>query len=283
VALSEMALLMPVGGPGTADSLSRWLEAKPSMATLHNGRAYLPDGAILRTGTDDQAERTREYLAAAHRLADTDLRPIHRFLHSLLVTGSTAYGTPVPEDDCDLFAITRRGTLWLVLAYVFLRLRVRSWQGTRSGPPTWCLNLVLDETAAEGEFASPRGFLFAREALTAVPLRGAEEYGTLVVRSPWMEQEAPQLFEQWKFPYRPVSAPRSIPLAVRITNAALYPFLAAYLQAESLYRNWRLRRTGRSAEAFVTTTLLHRLSVQSSKFDELGRVYRGTSAIGYDP
>jgi hypothetical protein len=281
--LGELASLMPADGPGTFESMTRWLSENPEIATLSGGRAYLPNRPNLGASAEGEALRTRAYLRAAKSLVQYELRPILPFLECALVTGSTAYGTPKPDDDCDLFLITRHGTLWLVLAFVYLRLRLSEGSYRRDGPPVWCLNFVLDEEAAALEFQQPRGFLFAREALSAIPLVGEDSYSALLARASWLEQEAPRLYARWSVPRKVGNDTRGSSRPVRFLNAIAFLGVATYLQCVGLYRNWRLRREGRLSDLFTTTTHPNRLSINSAKFEELGKLYRGSSALGADP
>ena len=196
-----------------------------------------------------------------------------------MVTGSTAYGEPEEGDDCDVFAITRPGTMWAFLTFLYLRLQLTRHREVGE-PAVWCFNYVLETEAASKAFARPQGFLFAREALTARPVAGARFYRGLLGSASWLKEEAPRLFARWEgegMPEPESLTPASLP--VRMINLALYPVVAAYLQLVGLYRNHTLRRAGRHEECFSTRTQRNRLMVLSERYSRLTLVYAPAAAV----
>lgn len=266
VDLETLVELLPEQGPTAARDLETWVRARPHMAHV-SGSRVLPPGA-LDIGIDaDRHARAEAYFQEAQQFFASRLSAVHRWVRFFAVTGSTAYGNPRAGDDCDLMAIVRPGTVWVFLAYVFLRARLAS--GSVS-PPHWCFNYTLDERAAIGEFARPRGFLFAREALIARPVEGEGYYRGLLESGPWLRVEAPRLFARWeRVPRNLPSEPRPAPVGVRILNAVLFPAFAAYLHLKGLRVNHQLGRNRRPSERFRTITRLDRMTLQTTKFDRL--------------
>ncbi|HEV8050288.1 MAG TPA: hypothetical protein VGP88_06810, partial [Thermoplasmata archaeon] len=138
----------------------------------------------------------------------------------------------------------------------------------------------LDDRAARAEFRHPRGFLFAREALTARPVAGESYYRGLVHAASWLAEEVPRLYERWRSAGLPELPPeRSAPVPVRLLNAALFPVMAWYLTLAALARNRRLIRTGRPAKQFRVVARLDRLAYETRQFDELRTLYTPATAV----
>jgi hypothetical protein len=266
VPLEELRLLLPLEGPGDPVELERWLYSRPDLARIEGDRAYSPGGLAHRTS--DRERRADQYRAAAERLVGRDLRPLLPLLRCVAITGSTAYGAPEEGDDLDLFVVTRSGTLWVVLAYTYLAVRLRFQPAVSEGRPPPCLNYVLDERRAPAEFWEARDFLFAREALSARVLRGEEYYRDLLACAPWLGTEIPRLYAQ-RSSGTPPRAGNPAPRAIRVLNAALYPWLAAYLQFVGLWRNHASRARNGTDGTFRTVTGARRLAFVSARFDRL--------------
>ena len=264
-----MVDLLPEDGPRTVDDLTGWMRAHPRAGRVSGGYAHGPHGP--EGGPEvGRRERAEQYWQAARHLMESDLQGTRRWLSFLGVTGSTAYGDPQTGDDCDLMAVVRPGTVWLFLAYVFLRLRLARRSVNGRFDPVWCFNYTLDERAAIEEFVRPRGFLFAREALVARPVQGDGYYRGLLRRGDWLRQEAPRLYARWESTGLPEpTAPRPAPRGVRWMNGAFFVAVATYLQLKGLWANHRLRRAGRGSESFRTVTRLDRMALATAKFERL--------------
>jgi hypothetical protein len=269
VELESLVDLLPEHGPATVSELTGWFHAHPDSGRVTGGHAVDPTAADL-VFDGERRERAEQYYQAAVRLFDSALQGSRPWLRCLAVTGSTAYGDPKAGDDCDFMAIVRRGSVWVFVAYVFLRLRLRAWTRPSLPEPVWCFNYMLDEDTAIREFSRPRGFLFAREALVARPVEGEAYYRGLLRRGRWLRDEAPRLYARWESAPMPnPGAPESASPAARVLNVVLFPVVAAYLQLKGLWANHRLRRSGREAETFRTITRPGQMSLATRKFERL--------------
>lgn len=282
VPLDHLAELLPSGAPQSPGGMVDWLARHAPSSPVVRGRAYLraPGGDDL----ESRRARGTAYLSAARDVFLGPLGPMRALVQCVGVTGSVAYGEPVAGDDCDFLVVTRTGAVWAFLAFTYIRLRLAGDRVGAGTPSTWCFNYVLDDRSVRREFVKPRGFLFAREALTARMLHGDEYYRALLGRAGWLEGEAPRLYDRWKgagFPEIPPVTPA--PWAVRFANALLFGPVAAYLQIVGLVRNRRLRRSGRGAERFRTITRWSRLAFESEKFGRLTELYAPASAIAPQP
>jgi hypothetical protein len=272
--------LLPSAGPPTPADVSRWISEHPSNGSLREGRAFDPALSTPAARLEDRIARGRRYLAHARALSEGALAGVRPLLRTLSVTGSTAYGEPEPGDDLDFLAVTRDGSLWLVLAFTYLRLRVGARLAGRADDGTPCFNFVIEDREARREFARENGLLFARESLMAQPIEGTAHYRALVGSAPWMAAELPRLYARWSaegFPSLDEGAPA--PWPVRLANLLVYPWLAAYLQLQGLYRNRRFRRAGRPERSFRTVTRLRRMCFASARFDRLRAEYALVSTV----
>jgi hypothetical protein len=274
VTLEDLRDLLPQEGPRDVPSLDRWLAARPALAR-REGRFVLPPTAVP-SDLNGRAQRAASFRTVAERLVAVDLVALMPWVRCVAVTGSTAYGTPAAEDDLDFFIVTRAGAMWLFLLFAALRLRARRSAGRSDPGPRPCLNFVLDERSVDSEFRTRRGFLFAREALTALVLRGDEYYRSVLRDAPWIGEEIPRSYAA-RSAGPSVERPRRVPRVVRMVNAALFPPLAAYLHLIGLYRNHRLRRWGRSSDRFRTVVGFRRLANPTDRYDALSEALESAS------
>ncbi len=270
--IDELVRLLPPGGPSTSAELEAWLARHPNLGVSEAGRVRSSPGPVVPLA--ERAARGRAYLEHAKALVNGPLRPSHAWLRCIAVSGSTAYGEPERGDDLDFFVVTRRGAVWWFLAFAFFQGRVARWRDPAKDAPLPCFNYVLDETDARREFTTDRGLLFAREALALRCLWGEEYYRALLVLAPWMADQFPTVHSERSrgpatFP------PKPAPLPVRLLNALVYPWLAAYLQLTGLVRNSHLAGTGAKERSFRTRSTPRRLQLRSARFEEIRRRYDG--------
>ncbi|HEY6237897.1 MAG TPA: hypothetical protein VIZ68_01765 [Thermoplasmata archaeon] len=276
VSVAALSDLLPPESPRTETEVARWLARNPSIGRVIEGRAYAPEPPTLPGDLEERQKRAAAYESAARGLGDGPLAGTMALVRYLGITGSTAYGEPSRGDDLDFLVVTRTGSVWAFLAYTYLALRLR--RAAPGDPPEACFNFVLDEAEARKEYAEPKGFLFAREALMTRPLRGAEYYRGLLGSSPWLRSEVPRLFARWEEGGLPApEAPRPAPIAVRVLNAVLFPWVAAYLQVQGLRRNHALRLKGYDDRSFRTVTAFARLAFTTHRFDRLRDLYTPSS------
>ncbi len=277
VPLGDLVVGLPDDGPSSAEEASRSLTTYFPGSVVRDGVAYL--GEAISHDVDarrERAERAAEWVTLAEQLLRDGLGRAGSWIRCAAVTGSTAFGGSVAGDDCDLFVVVERGTVWPFLFWTYARLRWRL-DRARFGSVRWCFNYVAEEPRAVREFAGARGFQFAREALAARVVRGEPGYARLLGAAPWMAGEVPRLYRA-RVPGRPDRVeppPRRAPWIVRAMNVPLFLLLGTYVHAAGVVRNWRLRRTGRGKKVFRTNADLTRLAYASEEFVVLGQVYEG--------
>ena len=278
VRLRDLVRSIPDDGPRDPELLGAWIRD-----TLHDRR--VAEGFVYPAAWSDGLRRARDLERRAERYVEAaqhgflgGLGRELRWVRCVAVTGSAAFGGAREGDDCDLLLVTRRAAVWVVLAAVFLRHRLRRARGG-GDDPRWCLNFVVDERSAAREFARYRGYHVAREALSAKVVLGAEYYAGLLRRAPWMGEELPRLYAE-RSRGVPDAEPSSEPLPrlVRALNPVLCLVLGGYLAAVGLVRDHRHRHGGRPEKAFRTRVGLGSLVYESDEFDALLERYRSPAA-----
>jgi len=273
VRLPELLRLLPNDAPASIPEFREWLETRPDLARLEGELAFAPEATP--SAERDRLELGHHYLRAARSLLTGPLRGPTAMSRCICVTGSAAYGVPHRGDDLDLFVVTPNGGLWWFLAYSYLCVRVARWRHSGSTEATPCFNFVLEDRAALEEFSRDQGFLFAREALTAQPVHGADYYRGLLSHGRWMREEIPRFYDDVnQGPVEPGHLSGSAPILVRLLSLAVFPWVATYLQLVGLRRNRGFRRTSMSDHQFHTETRLRRLAFASRKFERLRQSYR---------
>lgn len=278
--MHELSELLPAEGPEGGPAVAEWISGHPPFGTVQGQLAVAPGLVAPTEELTERRARGQAYLDSARSFVGSDLFLARPLLECAGVTGSAAYGEPEAGEDCDLIAVTRPGAVWTFLTYVYLRLRIDPPAAAAGGPTEWCFNYVLDSAAARAEFSRPRGFLFAREALTTRPVHGDRQYRSLLASASWLGTEAPRMYARWEADglERADSLPPA-PWPVRWLDALLYPLVATYLHAQGLRRNHRLRRQGRVHECFQTVTRRDRLVILSEKFSRVAEVYGPASSV----
>jgi hypothetical protein len=281
IPLDDLARLLPPDAPGDVSGLANWFRDHPAAGVVRDGVAAPSVNAVPPTG-ERSARRARgaAYWTRAAALFDGPLSAVRRMTIASAVTGSSAYGEPVPGDDLDLLTVTPAGTVWAFLALTLATLR---WN-RRAAPPDgshWCFNYVLDEPKARAEFLRRRDFLFAREALTARPVRGRRWYFDLLQDARWMERQLPRLYAaRLADPPAPDAVIPSAGWPARLASVLVFPWLAAYLQARGVLQNHRLRRAGMPEAEFRTVTRWREFALKTLRYDQLTRWYAEPASRG---
>ena len=277
--LDELVNLLPPEAPATTEEARAWFRAHPGVGQLEGDLVFSPRRAPHNLPI--RRERGERYRQAACHLLEQEFAPALPWLRCVTISGSTAYGEPEEGDDLDLFVVTRTGALWVTLGWTYLSLRWRAHGARPTTDPQVCLNYVLDDRSAPGEFSRRSDFHVAREALTSRAVRGGDYYRSLLGSASWMSSEIPRLYTQ-RIQGARSPAPDPAPVGVQIVNAVAFPVLATYLQLVGLRRNRQLAREGRSEEIFRTTTRWRQLAFGSRRFDSLRERHRSLES-GVEP
>jgi hypothetical protein len=279
VPLQGLSELLPISAPSGEGEVAEWLDRHPRMGAVVGSHAVSHAGVGSSDGEERRARGLR-YLRLAENAVSGPLAPISGMVRCIAVTGSAAYGEPSRGDDLDFLVIARRGAVWPTLLYTYLANRLHRSGPTTEATPHWCFNYVLDERAARAEFARPRGFLFAREALTAHPIVGEPYYRGLLGSAGWLSAELPRLYRRWsQSGVPPLPEDDAAPLGIRALNAVLFPLVATYLSLVALVRNHRFASTGRGARRFRVVARLDRMTYETHRFEELRSLFSPATSV----
>ncbi len=280
VRIEALSDLLPEDAPATPTEITGWLAPHTNVVALDGDLARHPARGTP-AGLLERRARGREFLQESGRFVRAGPSAVLPLLRSVGVTGSTAFGEPEEGDDLDLLIVTRPGSMWFVLAYAYMMVRLRRHRAGAAKPVEPCLNYVMEEDEIRREFSRARGFQFAREALTAQPVHGEEYYLGLIGSAPWLRTELPRLYGRWARKGTHTLPPvEPAPFGVRAANLLLYPLLASYLHIVGAMRNRRLRREGRWNDQFETVATPRRLTFESRRFAAMGAIYARASPAG---
>ncbi|MGD0718713.1 MAG: hypothetical protein ABSA15_03940 [Thermoplasmata archaeon] len=278
IPIETLVDLLPEDAPA-APEIDSWIRSHAPDRPIVDGVVYPRAAASSVEDSRERLSRATEFLRRASDAFPEPMLPSNPWLRCVAVTGSVAYGSAEREDDLDFLVVTRRGAVWFFLASLFLLRRLRPVSSNPAGPHHSCFNYVVDDAQLIRDYATPRGFLFAREALTAKVLAGEDFYRGVLGSSAWLEQEAPRLLTRWRedggFPAPPTS--ERAPWPVRLLNVPLFFAVGTYLQLTGLVRNHRLVRAGLPDRSFRTTTVPGRLTYSSQLFRRLCAEYSRAS------
>jgi hypothetical protein len=264
---------LPAEATPSEEELNGWIREWRSSRSVPGGVLLGPSTAPDDSRTAERKERGSRFLERARQIVLGPLAPAIPLTLSIGVTGSSAYGQPEAGDDLDFMVITKDGALWVFLLITFVRLRLGRPRAGADPDPAPCFNYLMEDAAAREEFGRPRGFLFAREALTTRAITGGSYYRGLLKGSRWLETEVPGAWQEYTASGGTGPSKVRAPVSIRALNGVLFPVVAAYQQAKSLFRNHQLRRSGRRVECFRTVTLWSRFALLTEKFDRHSSVF----------
>ncbi len=282
--LRETLDLLPEDAPTTTEELRRWFEGYPDPIRILGDVLASPQVMTEMVQRPERSRRAATFLESATALLDHPFAPFRSLALVVAVTGSVAYRSPRVGDDLDLLVVVKRGSLGLFLLWSYLSLRVeRLRRGGAPPPPPVCMNLVLDVSQAERLFSAPLGLLIAREALTAVVVKGPEEYQSLLRKAGWMRELLPRLYRrvvEERTPRKSARPAPRAPLPVQVVSALVFLPLGAYLHLVGLWRNHYLRAQRGEEGTFRTLITPGRLQITSAAFDRLRETYDSGSGKG---
>jgi hypothetical protein len=67
------------------------------------------------------------------------------FVKAVALTGSSAVGNSLKNDDLDFMIICQKNTLWLTRFMLIILTKLKNKQPGLNKPSSWCINLFLDE------------------------------------------------------------------------------------------------------------------------------------------
>jgi hypothetical protein len=243
-----------------------------------HGPERIPRSPVANDYEDNQYEKMRR--------ADSNIKTAREFaalarsrnLLAICVSGSTSYGSASRGDDLDLFCITRAGNMWAFLTRSLIL--ARAFQMLRGNSPPLCLSYVMDENYARSEFTSAKDSLFARDALSAVPISGKNFYDDLLRNSAWMSEYFPKMYNfrlknPSKFRDTKGGETKSDPPAGfgRAANLFFYAVASSWIRVKSYILNRKLSKFDWNKKPFRVNVGLDHLVYESLSYVQLRAMY----------
>jgi len=277
LSVEEIARLMSSGA--SADEVEMALQSSFAIRQrfeLNSGlltvRGSPPERSADLATLETSRRRIRAigYLRLADELADGWCRFGAKMAS---VSGSVSYLSAKEGDDIDMFCIAGRDMLWPFLFRATLlklarRLICRSM-------PELCFSCLMDERYALRAFSTPEDPLFARDALTAVVLRGSPYYLSLMARAGWMASYFPLLYQSRLGSSTPPAAPPRPHggASARVVNMLFYATIGSVVRLKAHLLNRRFLAEGRPSRVFVARIGPDHLLYESRRYSGLRAIY----------
>ncbi len=215
-----------------------------------------------------RSELARKYISYGRR-ALSFMRSGNFLL--LSISGSTSYNTPSEYDDIDVFAVTRDDSVWIMIAKSLVTARLLNLLNRDS--PRLCFSYIVSERFAFKKFRHTRDPLFARDALSAIVVKGNEFYVELLKVASWMSDYFPGIYSRklGSANGRYVEQPNS--LLRRIANMFLYFLVSKYIKIRAFCHNRKLSAQGRHSSIFKPKLSLDYCIFESNRYATLRSVY----------
>lgn len=230
----------------------------------------------FESSQDDFKRRTDEYMSTATRfirwLRDKNAR-------MLCISGSTSYGSPLSNDDLDIFVASSRDSLWIFLLKAMLFARI--YRMLHNEAPRICLSYAADDSYVKEAFAT-HDPLLARDALNLHPLRGSEFLGYLLRTNSWIADYFPRLYSKKMATFsQSPDAPKAVdssPSILRPLNLFLFLCVSLYIRTKSRLLNRKILQDGKTTSIFVVRTGPDHCMFESKRYSILRDLYRQLGA-----
>jgi hypothetical protein len=214
--------------------------------------------------------RARKYLDYARKFVSLCTS---RKTSVIAISGSTSYQTVSETDDLDFFCMTKPDYLWIFLTRSLLLSRFLHL--SQRSAPRPCFSYAVDQSFAEREFTTPNDALFARDALSAIVIRGTEAYQQLLKRSAWMANYFPKLYRQrTSTPQDLIDDHSSSSPHQKFLNLLLRALAGSYILAKSAMLNRKLRKQNRLSSIFTLKLGPDHCIFESARYAHLRQMYR---------
>ena len=171
------------------------------------------------------------------------------------ISGSVSYD-PLPEDDIDIFIISRKNQLWLLLIYAFLARRILGNQDI-------CISLCMDTEFAHNFFTPSMDGLQKQDANHVIPVSG-KEYFSEILRRMEESRKSPPMGKYASDDATGFSRHTKI-----IVNLVAYILLASYLNVKGLIFNHRMNARGTSDHCYTVRAGTHHFYLDTQKYARL--------------
>jgi hypothetical protein len=275
MSVEELRTLLPAESPASSIALEHFLANDGILSrdlVTGLGEVAPRDSPTLLGRRDSLRMLAQDRRRRAESFAG-GLRKLCPGIELLGVSGSTAYQTPKPQDDIDLFLVTSVGRVWTSLLFAMILAKVERLRDSQS--PVLCFNRVVDMPQCVAEFTESRDPFVAREALSLQIVAGQDIYQELLRRSPWMAEPFPILYRTRTegMPWRNDTGGKRQGRRMGLIEFAALAFLGPYLWMVGLRRNRWLRKRNRAAECFRTVVRRSMCAFESDLYEELRKSY----------
>ena len=252
----------------------RGLDGPGSEYQLHSGR-IVSRRALLEVGPtaiEAKVNEGKRRVAANMELAKAVWRAFAGDdLRMFAVSGGNSYEFARPNDDIDVFCVTRTDALWL---FVLKHLLVSRFYATfRKDIPRLCFSYALDEENARRAFSEPKDRLFARDALNLKVIEGRDFFISLLGEARWMEALFPKAYMTSVNPATNPPPEARSPVGRRLLNMFLFRTVGLYVRMKSVLDNAKNRKEGRSKLVNDLSVGEGRILFESRKYQNLRGIY----------
>ena len=253
----------------------RYSSVLDSKYNLESGFIIEKDRRNEITLAAEGEEKEREARAKFNIEYSRKLAPLfgNRNIRALSISGSTSYLSVSESDDLDFFAVIREEAVWLFLTRALLLARLQRIASPQS--PRICLSYTAGEHFAERAFLSSQSGLFARDALTALPILGSTYYEHLLAKSSWMIGFFPKLYSsrlsQSKCPE--LEKEENLSVFFKIANMFLYYTVGSYIRVKSSMLNRRFAKWGKYDRIFKLRIGADRCIYEARSYVYLRHIY----------
>lgn len=245
-----------------------------------DSKYFLDSGYVFEKGSSAHVDSLKEEEKRRSR-ANSNIECSKTLLHifsksgalSVSISGSTSYFSVSESDDLDFFSITKKNQAWIFLTRSLLLLRAKKILSKKM--PDLCLGYTADLNYARAIFLSSRSGLFARDALTALPILGKRFYDSLLKESLWMSEFFPKVFKERLSLSSGVESAPEIDSSVlfKILNMFLYFTAGTYMRIKCSLLNRKFSKRKEYDRIFTLRIGFDRCVYEARSYLELRKLY----------
>jgi len=274
MSVSEILGLLPERA--SEAELSRMIESSP----LLKSKLEIKSGYVVEKAGEEELGSSLKENAKSRMVASSNMRTAAAFFNLMRsnpfkmvsVGGSTSYNSASRSKDVDFFCVAPRDELWLSLTHGLIMARAFALLHRQA--PQICFSCVMDEAFAQSLFHSPRGPLFARDALELKVFRGSTLYESLLQRASWISKLYPSRFPVAS---RRRASPQQIEVRTsasrRVLNRFLFLTVGGFIRLKSSLYNRRFVSLGQKENEFTVRSGEDHLIYESNRYQRLREKY----------
>jgi hypothetical protein len=242
-----------------------------------NRRYSITSAGLINKRTKTDREIETEYMERIER-AKSNMYYAVKFrdflrdknLTTLAISGSTSYLSVSKNDDLDLFYIAKKDTMWISFTKALLLARL--FRLKEKNAPWICLSFVADEGFLEGHLAANHNALIARDAMSAMVIKGESYYNELLEKNSWIAEFFPKFYKQ-RLGRSNYSRHHRSSTAEKMVNTLLFCTVGTCIRIKSVLLNRKLAKMGRNLAAFTLRIGRDHCVYESASYHVLKRIY----------